>query len=145
MTLFLCSVGVQLLTIAILCPVISKVNLARMKVLCLFVDIPSYHVVNLATKCENFISSFHEEEEKGDDMESDSEEKLDDTSSSLNNKSKRVIHKQPKNSNRSNTKVFIQFLMASFCVMAYFITMFVLAVQFIGNITILAEELNILA
>ena len=82
-----------MLTMAILFPVIRKVNLARMKVLSLFVDIPGYHVINLATKCENFISTFHEEEEKNDEGESDSEEKNDDSSSNGTSKSKRVVHK----------------------------------------------------
>ena len=41
--------------------------------------------------------------------------------------------------------MFVQLLIAAFVVMAYFITMFVLAVQFIDSITILSDELNILA
>ena len=58
-SIFLGSIGVIIITLAILCPVISRVNQTRMKVLSLFVDIPSHHVMNLATKCENFISSFN--------------------------------------------------------------------------------------
>jgi ABC-type lipoprotein release transport system permease subunit len=68
--LFLCSLGVIILTVTILFPVISKVNMARMKVLSLFVDIPNHHVITLATKCEDFISSF-QEEEQNDEMESE--------------------------------------------------------------------------
>jgi hypothetical protein len=66
----LCSLGVIFLTVTILFPVISKVNLARMKVLSLFVDIPNHHVIALATKCEDFIASF-EEEEQNDELESE--------------------------------------------------------------------------
>jgi hypothetical protein len=54
--LFYCSIGVIVITMAILCPVVGKVSLARMKILSLFVDIPNYHVTALASKCENFIA-----------------------------------------------------------------------------------------
>ena len=54
---------------AIFFPVVSNVNLARMKVLSLFVDIPNHHVFTLANKCEHFISTFHEEH--NDEIESE--------------------------------------------------------------------------
>jgi len=46
----------------ILCPVVSKVNIARMKVLELFVDIPLNNVNILANKCENFLLSLTDDE-----------------------------------------------------------------------------------
>ena len=67
--------GVLILTFTVFCPVIRKVNLDRMKILSLFVDIPSNHVMELATKCEDFISTFHEEDDKNDIGESEFEEK----------------------------------------------------------------------
>lgn len=69
MILFLSSIGTLIITMAIFFPVVSNVNLARMRVLSLFVDIPNYHVFTLANKCERFISSFHEEH--NDEMESE--------------------------------------------------------------------------
>lgn len=71
------SIGTLLLTMGILFPVVSNVNLARMKVLSLFVDIPNHHVFALAFKCEKFLTSFHDEHndeiesEDGDNMKSD--------------------------------------------------------------------------
>lgn len=59
----------MLLSLTILLPVISNVNLARMKVLSLFVDIPNHHVFALGFKCENFISSFNEDH--NDEIESE--------------------------------------------------------------------------
>lgn len=50
-----------ILIISFLCPVLGKVNITRMRVLTLFVDIPIHHVDDLAGKCENFISSFSDE------------------------------------------------------------------------------------
>lgn len=67
--LFLSSIATLLVTLAILLPVVSKVNQARMKVLLLFVDIPNFHVITLALKCENFLTSFHEEH--NDEIESE--------------------------------------------------------------------------
>lgn len=76
--LFLSSIGTVILTMAILFPVVSNVNLARMKVLSLFVDIPNHHVITLANKCERFITTFHEEH--NDEIESDDggDTKIDD-------------------------------------------------------------------
>ena len=89
---------------SILCPVVSTVNLARLKVLSLFVDIPNHHVIALSNKCERFLSSFNESENGGggdgdaDTNESDSL-KVDDTDvTGAGGSSKRNSHKQPKNS-----------------------------------------------
>jgi len=66
------------LTMAILFPVISNVNLARMKVLSLFVDIPNHHVFALGFKCEKFITSFHDDH--NDEIESeDGDAKVEDS------------------------------------------------------------------
>lgn len=62
----------------ILFPVVSKVNMARMNVLALFVDIPNYHVIALSNKCEIFISSFHEEHNDEIDSEDAEDAKVDD-------------------------------------------------------------------
>lgn len=59
----------MILSLALLLPVISNVNLARMKVLSLFVDIPNHHVFALGFKCEKFISTFHDEH--NDEVESE--------------------------------------------------------------------------
>jgi hypothetical protein len=125
---------------SILCPVVSTVNLARLKVLSLFVDIPNHHVIALSNKCERFLSSFNDSENGGggdgdaDTNESDSL-KVDDTDIiGASGSSKRNSHKQPKNSQGSNRKVFIQFGVGVLCIMTYFVVMFVLSLQYIQNI-----------
>ena len=70
LTLFFASIGTLVVTMCIMLPVVSNVNLARMKVLSLFIDIPNHHVIALGLKCERFIASFHEEEHN-DEMESE--------------------------------------------------------------------------
>ena len=108
--------------------------MARMKVLSLFVDIPNHHVIGLANKCEKFLSHFHEEH--NDELESDDDGnlKIDDTDVTVASGAKRGVHKAPKNSAKSNRKFFFQFGTAVLCIMAYFVAMFVLALQFIRNI-----------
>lgn len=112
---------------AILFPVVSSVNLARMRVLSLFVDIPNYHVIALANKCEKFMTNFHEEHNDEIESEDDNHTKIDDTDVTLNQANKRGTHKSPKNSAKSNRKFFIQFGIAVLFIMAYFIAMFILA------------------
>jgi hypothetical protein len=115
------------------------VNLARLKVLSLFVDIPNHHVIALSNKCERFLSSFNENENGGGEGEADTNEsdslKVDDTDiTGSSGGSKRNSHKQPKNSQGSNRKVFIQFGVGVLCIMTYFVVMFVLSLQYIENI-----------
>jgi hypothetical protein len=69
--LYCVALGTLVLTMFILLPVVSKVNMARMNVLSLFVDIPNFHVITLANKCELYMNSFHEEH--NDEMESEDE------------------------------------------------------------------------
>ena len=64
--LFLSSIGTLVVTMVILCPVVGTVNLARLKVLSLFVDIPNHHVIALSNKCERFLSSFNDTEHNDD-------------------------------------------------------------------------------
>jgi hypothetical protein len=59
--LYCVALGTLVLTMFILLPVVSKVNMARMNVLSLFVDIPNHHVITLQNKCELYMNSFHEE------------------------------------------------------------------------------------
>lgn len=141
------SIGTLVITMAILCPVVSTVNLARLKVLSLFVDIPNHHVIALSNKCERFLSSFHDSEhsDEADTNETDSL-KVDDTDiTGALGSSKRNSHKQPKNSQGSNRKVFIQFGIGVLFIMAYFVVMFVLSLQYIANIQIITKEMNVLA
>lgn len=70
---------------AILFPVVSNVNRARLKVLSLFVDIPNYHVITLANKCENFIGTFHEEHNDEIESEEGDANKNEENESSSNN------------------------------------------------------------
>lgn len=144
--LFLISIGTLIITMAILCPVVSTVNLARLKVLSLFVDIPNHHVIALSNKCERFLSSFHDSEhsDEADTNETDSL-KVDDTDVTVMGSSKRNSHKQPKNSQGSNKKVFIQFGIGVLFIMAYFVVMFVLSLRYIENIQIITKEMNVLA
>lgn len=78
--LFLSSIGTLVVTMAVLCPVVSTVNMARLKVLSLFVDIPNHHVIGLSNKCERFLSSFNDSEhnDEKDTNETDSL-KVDDS------------------------------------------------------------------
>ena len=143
--LFLASIGTMLLSLTVLLPVISSVNLARMKVLSLFVDIPNHHVFALGFKCEKFITSFHDEHndeiesEDGDNAKSDEQEMMSSASS------KRGGHKLPKNSTGSNKKFLIQAGVATLVVSAYFIAMFILSLQYISNIQVITDEMNALA
>jgi hypothetical protein len=91
---------------AILFPVVSSVNLARMKVLSLFVDIPNYHVITLANKCERFMNTFHDEHNDEIESEDDNRAKMDDTDINNVANNKRGSHKSPKNSAKSNRKFF---------------------------------------
>jgi len=92
--LFLISIGTLVITMAILCPVVSTVNLTRLKVLSLFVDIPNHHVIALSNKCERFLSSFNDSEhnDEADTNESNSL-KVDDTDVTAMGASKRNSHK----------------------------------------------------
>jgi hypothetical protein len=119
----------------ILCPVVGTVNLARLKVLSLFVDIPNHHVIALSNKCERFLSSFNDSEHN-DDAETNETDSLKVDDSDITGalgSSKRSGHKQPKNSQGSNSKVFIQFGMGVLCIMGYFVAMFIISLQFIKN------------
>lgn len=138
--------GVLVVTMVILTPVVSSVNLSRLKVLSLFVDIPNHHVIALGNKAERFINSFSDAEHKdeGDSNETDSL-KVDDSDVTATGQSKRSGHKQPKNSQGSNTKTFIQFGIGVLCIMAYFVAMFVIALQFINSIRTVTNEMNVLA
>jgi glutamine synthetase type III len=78
LTLFLSSVGTLLFTLAILLPVVSSVNKARMKVLSLFIDIPVHHVFSLANKCEIFLTSFMEDHTEEVESEDDGHIKVDE-------------------------------------------------------------------
>jgi len=70
---------------------------------------------------------------------------VDDSDVTAMGQSKRSGHKQPKNSQGSNTKVFIQFGIGILCIMAYFVAMFVISIQFISNIQTITNEMNVLA
>jgi hypothetical protein len=133
-------------TMIVLCPVVGTVNMARLKVLSLFVDIPNHHVIALSNKCERFLSSFHDTEHNDDaDTNETDSLKVDDSDVTMTGQSKRSGHKQPKNSQGSNRKVFIQFGVGILCIMAYFVVMFYLSLQYIDNIQIITEEMNVLA
>ena len=54
---------------------------------------------------------------------------------------KRNIHKQAKNTAHTNRNFFIQFSVAVMVVIAYFLTMFLLANTYISDIQILSKEL----
>jgi len=49
-------------------------------------------------------------------------------------------HKTPKNSTSSNRKILIQFGIAIAIVMAYFITIYVLATNFVNDAFIMTDE-----
>ncbi len=98
MILFFSSIGTLLLAMTILFPVVSSVNLTRMKVLSLFVDIPNHHVFALANKCEKFLNTFHDEHNDEVESDDDGHLKIDDTDVTQNTGSKRSGHKSPKNS-----------------------------------------------
>ena len=68
----------------ILFPVVSNVNMARMKVLSLFVDIPNHHVIALASKCESFLATFHEEHNDEIESEDNDNLKVDDSDVTAN-------------------------------------------------------------
>lgn len=127
MILFFSSIGTVLFTMAILFPVVTCVNVARMRVLSLFVDIPNHNVIALANKCERFLTGFHEEHNDEIESEDDANAKVDDTDVSQNSMNKRGSHKLPKNSAKSNRKIFIQFGIAIVVVIGYFSAMFILS------------------
>ena len=56
-----------IVTVSILFPVIARVNISRMRVLSLFVDIPNHHVFSLSMKCEYFVSTFNNDEQNGEE------------------------------------------------------------------------------
>mmetsp|Transcript_29899 Transcript_29899/g.29075 ORF Transcript_29899/g.29075 Transcript_29899/m.29075 type:complete len:188 (+) Transcript_29899:391-954(+) len=144
MILFGCSIGTLVLTMAILCPVVGSVNQARMKVLSLFVDIPNHHIINLANKCERFMTSLDvDTNEEGDSDDEGS--RIDDSDVTSNSTGKRSSQKLPKNSTKSSKKVFIQFGVAVINILAYFGGMFYLSKVYTRNIVSYTKELNVLA
>lgn len=69
-----------MVTMAVLCPVVGTVNMARLKVLSLFVDIPNHHVIALSNKCDRFLSSFNSTEAADDGETHDADSlKVDDS------------------------------------------------------------------
>lgn len=140
MILFLSSIGTILLSVPILVPAVSSVNKTKEKVLGLFVEIPNHYTNDLSASCENFINSLHDDQQ--DELASEDDPNAQHNSNSDKNVAKRTIHKQAKNSSKSNRNFFIQFCVAVMVVMAYFITMFALAKQYIGNILIVQSEMS---
>ena len=69
MIFFFVSLGILILSIILLCPVVSSVNKTRMNVLSLFVDIPNYHIINLSIRCEKFLGTMLEDQH--DEVDSD--------------------------------------------------------------------------
>lgn len=103
-------------------------------------------MIALSNKCERFLSSFHDSEHNDDAETNETDSlKVDDSDVTALGQSKRSGHKQPKNSQGSNRKVFIQFGVGVLCIMAYFVTMFVISIQYIKNIEIITYEMNVLA
>lgn len=148
LVLFLCSLGVIIVTVTFLFPVIAKVNKARLKVLSLFVDIPSHHVMSLSLKCEFFISNLSNEqnnEENEQDSMIDQMEAQNHFANAHKMKKRRGTAKNSLNTAKSNTKTFIQFLVAGLIVMTYFIVMFVLAFLFTQKTTQGTNEMTLLA
>ncbi len=92
--MFLASLGTLVVTMFVLCPVVSTVNMARLKVLSLFVDIPNHHVIALSNKCERFLASFHDTEHSDDAETNETDSlKVDDSDVTLMGQSKRSGHK----------------------------------------------------
>lgn len=59
--LFLCSIGLVILSVPILFPAVSSVNKAKVHVLSLFIDIPNHYLLDLANGCEEFLNSYHDD------------------------------------------------------------------------------------
>lgn len=59
--LFLCAVGLLILSMPILFPAVSSVNKAKVVVLSLFIDIPNHYIVDLSNRCEEFLNNYHDE------------------------------------------------------------------------------------
>lgn len=59
--LFLCSIGLVILSLPILFPAVSSVNKAKVHVLSLFLDIPNNFIMDITNKCENFLNSYHDD------------------------------------------------------------------------------------
>ena len=94
------------LTAAFMIPVVGSVNIARMKVLSLFIDIPHHHVVALGNKCEKFLNSYHEE--NNDEIDSDDGNmKIDDSDVTTLGGGRRNASRMVKISGRSNVKFFV--------------------------------------
>ncbi len=91
-------------------------------------DIPNHHVIALSNKCERFLSSFNDSEHNDDAETNETDSlKVDDSDITSLGSSKRSGHKQPKNSQGSNQKVFIQFGVGTLLIMAYFVFMFIIS------------------
>lgn len=136
LTLFLCSLGIILLSIPILFPAVNSVNRTKDKVLALFIEIPNSYITELAKRSETFVNSFYDEGQ--DEMKS-----IDEHSSIMRNGGiefgselglKRNIMKQPRNSSNDSQRFFIQFITAVLIIIAYFTSTFVIAKYYISNL-----------
>ena len=122
-------------------------NKAKVHVLSLFVDIPNHYVIDLGNKCEEFLNSYHDEQ-KLDEMKSEDED-LDlvhganhrGESGGKPGAMKRNIHKQAKNTAHTNRNFFVQFSVAVAVVIGYFLAMFILGNNYIGDIQELSKEM----
>lgn len=74
MIIFIMSICILCLMIAILVPVVADVNKHKSKVLALFCDIEDSTVRQLAFRCDRFLNRLQSEETNGDDVESNNEE-----------------------------------------------------------------------
>eukprot|EP00349_Pseudokeronopsis_sp_Brazil_P008568 CAMPEP_0202964960 /NCGR_PEP_ID=MMETSP1396-20130829/9085_1 /ASSEMBLY_ACC=CAM_ASM_000872 /TAXON_ID= /ORGANISM="Pseudokeronopsis sp., Strain Brazil" /LENGTH=200 /DNA_ID=CAMNT_0049687509 /DNA_START=618 /DNA_END=1220 /DNA_ORIENTATION=- len=116
LVIYLCSIGTLILAIAIIMPVVNKVNVAREKVLALFLDIPTSSVQVLIIKCQKFLETFDGEDMVEEiDSDDDVPAKVDDTYNLINEKKSRGRHSMQQKRNGGFMQLFLKFGCAAMC------------------------------
>jgi len=79
MIIFILSIIVLAIMMAVLVPVVASVNKRKSKVLSLFCDIEYHIVIKLAGRCERYLAKLQSEETNTDDVESNNDDILQDS------------------------------------------------------------------
>ncbi|CDW77649.1 UNKNOWN [Stylonychia lemnae] len=148
---FIISVIVVCFASFMVLPMIVRVNKVRIKVLLLFLDIPSNNVSQLADKCTDFI--FKLEDDLLNEVLTDQQKSEDDDNLEQKIKdkviqnffSKKSSQKIPRNAVKSYARLYIKLLLIIAVILGYFSAMFVISLNYIHAIDIEATQLNVLS
>ena len=144
--MFIMSIVIFVISILVLFPVVASVTKSKFDVLRLFLDIPLGNVRQLQRKCENFITSYQEEnkDENASNAEVFSEDKSLAAEDVLTAE-KGIIGRGRffKNQQSTNIPFFIKYLVGILIFEAYFVVNFVFNVIYLNDVNNYNKELNV--